>query len=138
MLAIIVGSNRVEVCPLKKADYEKWFFRHRGQTYLIMPQNLVRLRYYDHEGREYREPEEAIFFPEGSSLAYDTAPECVSAYYQENVLPAIELAKAVKKNRWKAAGFLKSAQDTMRALYPIAGILITAVIVGYALLTGGA
>lgn len=138
MLAIIVGSNRVEVCPLKKSDYEKWFFRHRGQTYLIMPQNLVRLRYYDHEGKEYREPEEAIFFPEGASLAYDTAPECVSAYYQENVLPAIELAKAVKKNRWKAAGFLKSAQDTMRALYPIAGILITAVIVGYALLTGGA
>lgn len=138
MLAIIVGSNRVEVCPLKKADYEKWFFRHRGQTYLIMPQNLVRLRYYDHDGREYREPEEAIFFPEGSSLAYDTAPECVSAYYQENVLPAIDLDKAVKKNRWKAAGILKSAQDTMRALYPIAGILITAAIVGYALLTGGA
>lgn len=138
MLAVIVGSNRVEVCPLKKADYEKWFFRHRGQTYLIMPQNLVRLRYFDHEGREYREPEEVIFFPEGSSLAYDTAPECVSAYYQENVLPSIELAKAVKKNRWKAAGFLKSAQDTMRSLYPIAGILITAVILGYALLTGGA
>lgn len=138
MLAIIVGSNRVEVCPLKKADYEKWFFRHRGQTYLIMPQNLVRLRYYDAKGNETREPEEAIIFPEGSSLAYDTAPECVSAYYQENVLPAIDLAKNVKNGRFKGAGFLKSAQDTMRALYPIAGVLITAAIVVYAFLTGGA
>lgn len=137
MLAIIVGANRVEVCPLKKKDYEKWFFQHRGQTYLIMPRNLVKMRFYDKDGRECKEPEEVIFFPEGSSLAYDTHEECVSAYYQDNVLPAIELERAVRKNRTKGQGILQSATNTMNALYPIAGLLITVAIVGYALLTGG-
>lgn len=136
MLAIIVGKNRVEVCPLKKKDYEKWFFAHRGQTYLIMPRNLVKMRYYDEKGREYREPEEVIVFPEGGDVAYDTQIECVPAYYQDNVLAAIELERAVRKNRLKGQGILASATKTIDALYPIAGLLITAAIVGYALITG--
>lgn len=136
MLAIIVGANRVEVCPLKRRDYEKWFFQHRGQTYLIMPRNLVRMRFYDEKGREWREPEEVIMFPEGSSLAYDTHEECVMAYYQDNVLPAIDLERAVRKNKTKGQGVLQSAANTMNALYPIAGLIITGVVVLYAFLTG--
>lgn len=136
MQAIIVGANRVEVCPLKKRDYEKWFFQHRGQTYLIMPQNLVKMRYYDSKGRECKEPEEVIFFREGSSLPYDCREDCVLAYYQDNVLPAIDMEKAVRKSRTKGQGILQSATDTMRALYPMAGLIITGIIVLYAFVSG--
>ncbi len=137
MLAIIVGSNRVEVCTLKKKDYEKQFFQHRGQTYLIMPQNLVRMRYVDESGHEIREPDEVIVFAEGSSLPYDTRDECVMAYWQDNVLAAIDIDKAVGRAKAKGQGILATVTRTVNALYPIAGLLITAAIVGYALLTGG-
>jgi|GEM_PF-6061684 len=137
MMAIIVGANRVEICPLRKRDYEKWYFQHRGQTYLIVPENLVKLRYYDSSGRECREPEEVIVFPEGSSLPYDTRPDCVTAYYQDNVLAGIDIEKGVRKLKTKGQGILASVSSTMSALYPIAGLIITAAVVGYALLTGG-
>lgn len=138
MQAIIVGKNRVEVCPLKKKDYEKWYFQHRGQTYLIVPENLVKLRYYDSKGREFREPEEVIVFPEDSSLPFDVRPGCEAAYYQDNVLAGIDIEKSTRKMKVKGQGVLASVNDTMNALYPIAGLIITAVVVGYALLTGGA
>ncbi len=137
MQAIIVGRNRVEICPLKKKDYEKWFFQHRGQTYLIIPENLVKLRYYDSKGLECKEPEEVIVFREGASVPYDIRPGCELAYYQDSVLAAIDIEKNTRKMKTKGQGILQSATNAMNALYPIIGLLITVAVVGYAFLTGG-
>lgn len=135
MKAIIVGNNRVEVCEVKKKDYEKTFFVHRQQLYMIMPGNLVRMRYFDKDGHEIREPDEVSIFPEGGSVAYDTLME--DAYYQEAVLPSIDLFRDVKRGRLKGAGLLKGLTTLVDQLYPILGLIIVVGVVGIALLTGG-
>lgn len=135
MKAIIVGNNRVEVCEVKKRDYEKTFFVHRQQLYMIMPGNLVRMRYFDKDGRETREPDEVCVFREGASVAYDTLLE--DAYYQENVLPSIDLFRDVRRGKLKGAGLLQGLTTLVDQLYPILGLVIVVGVVGYALLTGG-
>lgn len=135
MKAIIVGNNRVEVCEVKKKDYEKTFFVHRQQLYMIMPGNLIRMRYFDKDGHEIREPDEVSIFPEGGSVAYDTLME--DAYYQEAVLPSIDLFRDVKRGRLKGAGLLKGLTTLVDQLYPALGLIIVVGVVGIALLTGG-
>lgn len=135
MKAIIVGNNRVEVCEVKKKDYEKTFFVHRQQLYMIMPGNLIRMRYFDKDGHEIREPDEVSIFPEGGSVAYDTLME--DAYYQEAVLPSIDLFRDVKRGKLKGAGLLKGLTTLVDQLYPILGLIIVVGVVGIALLTGG-
>lgn len=135
MKAIIVGHNRVEVCEVKKKDYEKTFFVHRQQLYMIMPGNLIRMRYFDKDGHEIREPDEVCVFQEGASVAYDTLME--DAYYQEAVLPSIDLFRDVKRGRLKGAGILQGLTSFIDQLYPILGLIIVVGVVGIALLTGG-
>lgn len=134
MVAVIVGRNRVEFCTIRPKDYDKTFFVHRGQQYMILPGNLVRMRYYDADGNETREPDEVIVFPEGSDVAYDTAPEMEDAYYQENVLPSIDLQRNVRTDKLKARGVLAGASDLMRNLYPFAGLILLVGVLAYAFL----
>lgn len=134
MIAIIVGRNRMELCTIRPKDYDKTFFVHRGQQYMILPGNLVRMRYYDSEGNETREPDEVIVFAEGSDVAYDTAPELEDAYYQENVLPTIDLQRNVRTNKLKAKGVLAAGADLMTKLYPFAGMILLVGVLAYAFL----
>lgn len=135
MRAYIVGRNRVEICEVKKRDLAKTFFVHRQQLYMITPGNLVRMRYYDEDGHEIQQPEETIIFPEGASVAYDTLEE--DAYYQEAVLPAIDLYRDVNRRRFRQAGVLQGVTTAARQLYPYAGLVITLAVVGWAMLSGG-
>lgn len=134
MIAVIVGRNRVEFCKIRPRDYDKTFFVHRGQQYMILPGNLVRMRYYDEDGMEIQEPDEAIIFEEGKDVAYDTAPELEDAYYQENVFPLIDLQRNVRTNKLRFKGILESANDMMRMLYPFAGLILLVGVLAYAFL----
>lgn len=134
MLAIMVGRNRVEVCEIKKKDYEKMFFEHRRQLYMMMPSNLVRLRSFDSEGHEFQDTEEVSVFAEGASCAYDTLRE--DDYYQEAVLPCIDLFRDVKMQRIKTLGKLESVRRTITALYPFIGIAVLGLVLAYAFLEG--
>lgn len=136
MLAIIAGRNRVEICEIKKKDFDKMFFEHRKQLYMMMPENLVRLRHFDKDGREFRDTEEVCVFPEGASCAYDTLGDCQDDYYQEAVLPCIDLFRDVRTQRFKAAGRLQAMQKMMNAAYPFVGLAILGVVVLYGLLEG--
>ena len=134
MIAIIVGRNRMEMCTIRPKDYDKTFFVHRGQQYMILPGNLVRMRYYDESGMETKEPDEVIIFNEGADVAYDTAPELEDAYYQENVFPLIDLQRSVRTNKLRYKGVLDSASDAMRSIYPFAGLILLVGVLAYAFL----
>lgn len=135
MKVVIVGRNRVEVCEVKKRDFDKMFFAHRSQLYQVLPSNLIRLRTYGEDGREDRDTEEVCFFREGADVAYDTLDE--DAYYQEAVLPSIDLYRDVKRAKFKAAGILQTASSMFRGFYPFIGVLVLVAVLGYAFLNGG-
>lgn len=77
-------------------------------------------------------------FPEGSSCPYDVINHV--EYYQEDVLPEIDLARDVIMDRgWlgRDDGMMHSVSSMMDKAYPYLGLVIVGVIVLYALATGG-
>ena len=135
MRVIIVGGNRVEFLKIKRKDYDKRALDYRGQLYHILPQNLIRMRYYDEKGRPTREPEEVIIFEEGSSVPYDTLPVCYDAYYQENVFPMLDIIRNSRRLK-KNSRLMTAAFTGWKALAPYMGLLMTGAIVLFAILFG--
>lgn len=77
-------------------------------------------------------------FAEGSSCPYDVINHV--EYYQEDVLPEIDLARDVIMDRsWfgRDDGMMHSVTNALDKLYPYVGLMIVGVIVLYAILTGG-
>lgn len=133
MMIIIVGENRVEFCKIRRKDLDKRLFEHRGQAYPVFPQNLVRMRYLDPEGRQIKEPEEVMIFPEGSSVAYDTLPDAIDVYYQENMFPMLDIIRdtpiPLRQSR-----FMKAVSSGWKAMLPHFGVILTILILAWAVL----
>lgn len=71
MYVIISGKNRVEFCNVKrKKDFDRRFFKTRGQLYLIPPDGMVRMRVIEY-GKE-RPSEAAIAYEENTIVPYET------------------------------------------------------------------
>lgn len=71
MYVIISGKNRVEFCNVKrKKDFDRRFFKTRGQLYLIPPDGMVRMRIIEY-GKE-RASEGAIAYEENTIVPYET------------------------------------------------------------------
>ena len=101
----------------------------------MVPANLVRLRTFNPQGREIRETDAVCVFQEGADVAYDTLVE--DAYYQEAVLPSIDLQRDVKRARFKQAGRFQAIRSAAAAFYPFMGLAIMGIIVLWAILGGG-
>ncbi len=102
----------------------------------MVPGNLVRLRTFDSKGHEVKETEAVSVFREGSCVAYDTLIE--DAYWQEAVLPSIDLQRDVKRARFKTVGHFAAMTSAINSLYPIMGLLIVGVVLIWTFLSGGA
>lgn len=66
MIVLINGDNRIELCEVKKKDYNKRLFQHRGQLYSIFPEDLIPLDYLDSGARRTQKPTEILIYNEGA------------------------------------------------------------------------
>lgn len=135
MIVIIVGNNRVEYCKIKASDQQKKLFASRQQLYKVVPEGLVRMRRYKADGSEI-ESEEVTIYREGASAPFDTLPGV--SYYQEDVLPEIEMIKgsmspsSLRKN----ALLMKAKAIGNNLLLPYGGLIIVGIVIAYAFIAG--
>lgn len=133
MQIIIVGQNRVEFCPIKKKDDEKRFFATRGQLYKVVPDQLIRFRQWDINGKEL-DSDEVIIFVENGTVPYHVINNV--SYMMDDVLADIDIQKGVTTERFfKKSIFFGKAKSIWNMLIPFSGAIIMGVIILWAFLS---
>lgn len=95
MQVIIIGKNRVEVCTVKKKDYNKHFFSTRSQLYRVYPDSFVRMK-IDYFGKF--SDEEVVIYPENSEIPLDN-PNGID-YSGDAFLEDIHIHKEMSNGTW--------------------------------------
>lgn len=134
MYVIISGANRVEFCEVKrKRDFDRRFFRTRGQLYFIPTNGMVRMRIIEY-GKE-RQSEAVIIYEENSIVPYDT---CGLRYSMDNLLCDIDRYKQMTDYSWFKSN-RPWIENVGRQLWKLitAPAGLVAVVLIYVFLTGG-
>lgn len=129
MMGIIVASNRLEYCKIKKKDVIKHFFVTRKQLYKIYPDGLIPMDIY-HDGA-YIETQSVTMFEENGLRPYHTRyPE---QFEKDVILMNIDEHKLMSPRRSKLSAIsgALNRSDVKNAIPWI----ITAIILGYAFIS---
>ena len=131
MMIIILGTNRAENTEIKVKDFDKHFFQARKQAYRMFPDGLTRMRIFI-DGVE-QESEEVIVFPENGIIPHltrglDYSPGAIKSdidFHKNATSTGI-------MDRFKL--FASASSNIYSALAPYMALIITGVIVAWALL----
>lgn len=131
MKIIIIGTNRVEVDNIKVKDFDKHFFQARKQAYRIFPDGLTRMRIYK-DGIE-QDSDEVIVFAENGTVPHVTRDLDYSPLALKTDIDMHKNATSTSfLNRFKL--FVDTGGNIYKALTPYMALIITGLIVGWALL----
>lgn len=135
MTVIVSGANRIEFCKVKKKkDFDRRFFRTRGQTYFIPVNGLVRMRIIEY-GKE-RESEATIIYPENSICPYHQVNGI--EYSMDNLLNDIDRYKQMTNYSWwnnNKPWFMNTGKSLWKYLTSTGGIVV--IVLLYVFLSGG-
>lgn len=133
LTVIISGSNRMEFCKVKKKkDFDRRFFRTRGQLYFIPVNGLVRMRVFEW-GKE-RDSEATIIYPENSIYPYH---QCNIEYRMDNLLNDIDRYKQMTNYSWwnrNKPWFMNTGKSIWKQLTTTGGIV--AIVLAYVFISG--
>ena len=97
MMGIVVGTNRLEYCKIKKRDVVRHFFTTRNQLYKFYPDGLIPMDIY-HDGA-YIETQSVTMFEENGTRPYHT--KYAEQYDKDVILMNIDEHKLMSPRRSK-------------------------------------
>lgn len=133
MMVIIIGCNRAEICKVKVSDLDRHFYCSRGQLYKVYPDGLTRMRITAVDGKV--SDDEVVVFAENCRYPYHTRG---LDYTLDTILREIDQHKLMQPHGLltKYRVWFTRAGKVWRAVLPFMGLIISAVIVIWAFLSG--
>lgn len=129
MMGIVVGTNRLEYCKIKKRDVVRHFFTTRNQLYKFYPDGLIPMEIY-HDGA-YIETQSVTMFEENGTRPYHT--KYAEQYDKDVILMNIDEHKLMSPRRSKLSAISGVINNSdFKTAIPW---LITGVILAYAFIS---
>ena len=131
MKVIIFGTDRCEITEIKRKDFDKHFFQERKQCYRIFPDGLTKMRIWI-DGVE-QDSDEVIVYPENGIVPHVTRG---LDYGPGAIKSDIDFHKNATSTSFLGRFnlFVNAGQNIYAGIAPYLALIVTGIIVAWALL----
>ena len=135
MKVIIIGVDEAEFLEISEKDRHKHFLQNRGQLYKMYPNSFTRLveRRYTEDGVQDGKTDSVLIYQENNLHPHRPGDVC---YDPTRLVAEVHAAKVMKPNASRKSLYASSAVDWLDKLMPYVPIILVAIVLVWALLTG--